>query len=99
MRGSMASVFSSHESGVVVEVWVVPGSSRDGIAGMHDGALRVRTSAPAEGGKANRAVAGLVADWIGGNRGRVVSGHSARRKKILVEGVTIVQARTRSTAQ
>jgi uncharacterized protein len=100
MRGSMAIVLSPHESGgVVVDVWVVPGSSRDEIVGMHDGALRVRTSAPAEGGRANRAVASLVADWIGAKRAHVISGHTSRRKKILAEGVTITQARARSPEQ
>lgn len=78
-----------HHDGVVVAVWVVPGSSRDVVGGLHDGALRVRTTAPAEGGKANRAVARLVAAHLGAARAEVVSGHSARRKRILVWGQTV----------
>ena len=76
-----------HPEGVVVEVWVVPGSSRELVGGIHDGALRVRTTAPAHGGEANRAVARLVAAAVGGRRGRIISGRASRRKQVLVEGV------------
>ena len=72
----------------MITVWVVPGSSRDVVGGLHDGALRVRTTAPAEGGKANRAVARLVASHFGADRAEVLSGHSSRRKRILVRDMT-----------
>jgi hypothetical protein len=81
----------------VITVWVVPGSSRDVVGGLHDGALRVRTTAPADGGKANRAVAGLVASRLGADRAEVLSGHSSRRKRILVRGLTAAAA-TRALA-
>lgn len=78
----------SHPEGVVVDVWVVPGSSRDVVGGDHDGALRVRTSAAPVGGEANRAVARLVAAAAGGRRGAVIGGHGGRRKRVLVVGVS-----------
>jgi len=70
-----------------VTVWVVPGASREEVAGIYDGALRLRVGVPAEGGKANRAAAALAARAVGGRRGEVVAGHSARRKVVLVCGV------------
>jgi uncharacterized protein (TIGR00251 family) len=76
----------SHPEGVVVDVWVVPGSSRDLVGGTHDGALRVRTASPPEGGAANRAVARLVAEALGARAGRVIAGHRSRRKQVLVIG-------------
>jgi uncharacterized protein (TIGR00251 family) len=76
-----------HPDGVVVEAWVVPGAARSEIVGLHDGALRVRVSAPAEGGKANRAAAHLIARALGGRRGEVVAGTGSRRKQVLVTGV------------
>lgn len=79
---------SPHPDGVVVDVWVVPGSSRDLVGGLHDGAVRVRTTAPAEGNKANRAVARLVAARLGGSGAEVIAGHGARRKRVLVRGVS-----------
>jgi len=88
----LLSMLSAHPDGVVVEVWVVPGSSRDAIGGIHDGALRVRTTAPAEGGGANRAAARLVAARLGGRRAQVITGHASRRKRILVSGVGLAAA-------
>lgn len=85
-------MLSEHEHGVVVEVWVVPGSSRDAVGGTHGGALRVRTCAPPEGGKANDAVVRLVAQQFGAKRARLVSGPSSRRKQVLVEGITLSDA-------
>jgi len=77
---------------VLVTVWVVPGASRAGVAGLHSGALRLRVAAPAEGGKANRAAASLVARAFDARRGEVVSGQTARRKEILLAGVTLEAA-------
>jgi uncharacterized protein YggU (UPF0235/DUF167 family) len=59
---------------------------------MHSGALRLRVAAPAEGGKANRAAAALVARAFGARRGEVVSGRAARRKEVLLAGVTLEAA-------
>ena len=80
---------------MLVAVWVVPGASRSGVAGIHDGALRLRVAAPAEGGKANRAAAVLVARAFGARGGKVVSGHAARRKDVLLAGVTLQAAEER----
>jgi hypothetical protein len=88
-------VLRRHPDGVLVAVWVVPGASRSGVAGIHDGALRLRVAAPAEGGKANRAAAVLVARAFGARGGEVVSGHAARRKDVLLAGVTLQAAEER----
>lgn len=84
-----------HPDGVVIDVWVVPGSSRDEVAGFHGGALRVRVAAPPEEGRANRAAARLVAAAFGARGGAVVSGTSSRRKRVLVRGVGADQAAER----
>ncbi|MBI5157448.1 MAG: DUF167 domain-containing protein [Acidimicrobiia bacterium] len=90
MTGDVISVCPD---GVIVEVWVVPGASRDSLGGIHDGALRVRTAAPAEGGKANRAVARLVAERIGVRRAEVVAGAHSRRKRVLLAGADLATVR------
>lgn len=51
--------------GVFIAVKAVPGSSRDSIAGALGDRLKVRTSAPPEGGKANKAIAGTLARELG----------------------------------
>lgn len=85
--------------GSVVEVWVVPGAARTEVVGLHDGALRVRVAVPPERGKANRAVADLVAGAAGSGRGRVVAGRGSRRKQVLLEGVPPEVAKERLLAR
>jgi len=81
------SPFHAHPEGTEVVVWVVPGASRTEVAGLHDGALRVRVAAPPEGGKANKAVVRLISAKTGG-RVRLLSGTASRRKRLLIEGKT-----------
>ncbi|MEZ5233117.1 MAG: DUF167 domain-containing protein [Acidimicrobiales bacterium] len=54
-----------------LDLWVVPGGSRTGVTGVHDGRLRVAVAAPPEGGKANRAVQRLLAGLTGTSAGAV----------------------------
>ena len=63
---------------------VVPGSSRDCIAGWLGDELKVRVTAPPERGNANAAVERLLASALGISRGsaRVVSGMSSSRKVV-----------------
>jgi len=88
-----ADVVQAAPDGVVVAVWVVPHSSRNEITGLHGGALRVRVAAPPERGRANAAAASLVAGFFGGQSGEVLSGEASRRKRILVAGVGVTEAR------
>ena len=50
------------DGGFEVDVWVVPGASRDSIDGIHGDALKVRVTAPPDRGRANAAVAALLSD-------------------------------------
>jgi len=51
-------------SGWEIRVKAVPGSSRSRIAGVLGDRLKVQVAAPPEDGKANRAVAQVLADWL-----------------------------------
>jgi uncharacterized protein (TIGR00251 family) len=62
---------------VLIRVKAVPGASRDEIAGTVGGRLKVRVSAPPEGGRANTAVCRVIADSLG-VRPRQVSIESGR---------------------
>ena len=53
------------KDGVVVPVKVVPGASRDKVAGVLGDCLKITTSAAAEKGKANAAVAKALAEALG----------------------------------
>lgn len=83
---------SDHADGVVVAVWAVPGASRSGVSGMHDGAVRVRVAAPAEGGKANAAIAKILERHLAASRVRLLGGATSRRKRFLAAGVTTAEA-------
>ena len=81
--------------GVVVPVKVVPAASRDRVAGVLGGAVKITTSAPAEKGKANAAVAATLAKALGLRPRRVelVAGQTSPRKELRVAGMTAEQVR------
>lgn len=71
-----------------LDVRVIPRTARDELAGMRDGRLLVRVSAPPVDGRANAAVCALLAKATGVPRGAVsvVRGGSARDKRVRIEG-------------
>ena len=74
---------------VKLSIKVVPGSSRDAIAGWLGEALKVRVRAPAERGKANAAVERIVAEALGVpiQCARIVRGMTTARKIIEISGL------------
>jgi uncharacterized protein len=71
----------------LLNVKVVPGSSRDRVAGRYGDGIKVQVSAPPEGGRANRAVEELLAGALGlkAQQVRVVKGHTQPRKVVAIE--------------
>lgn len=76
---------------VLLLVKAVPGAKRDEVAGVLGERLKVRVSAPPEGGKANEAICRVVAEALsGGVRARdveVVRGHTSAEKTLRIRGV------------
>jgi len=84
---------------ITLKIHVEPGSSRDGI-GPYDPwrqRIRVRVSAPATAGRANREVERLLARALGVSSADVtiVLGPTTRRKTVRVRGLTMTVARDR----
>ena len=77
-----------------VRVKAVPGASRDSIAELLGDRVKVRISAPPEGGKANKAIIRLFARALGCKPAQVsiVSGQTNPEKLIAIEGVSLSQA-------
>ena len=69
---------------------VQPRASRPGVAGLHGDAIKVRVAAPPLEGKANDALAELLAQALGVGRRAVhlFAGTAARDKIVEVSGVT-----------
>ncbi len=72
--------------GTVLPVKVVPNASRDRVVGLLGDALKVAVSAPPEKGKANKAVAAVLAEALSlpTRQVRLVSGAASARKEFLI---------------
>jgi uncharacterized protein (TIGR00251 family) len=72
-----------------ITVTVSPGAKRTELVGRHGDGWRARVAAPPEGGRANAALAVLLADALGVRRDQitVVGGHASRRKLVEVDGL------------
>lgn len=86
--------------GVRLKVKAVPGASRDEVAGWLGDALKVRVTAPAEGGEANAAVEALLAGVLDVpvRRVRIVAGAASPRKTLEVSRLSAAEARRRIAA-
>ena len=84
-------------NGVIVPVKVVPGASRDKVAGVLGDCLKITTSAAAEKGKANAAVAKTLAKALGVTPRDItlMSGQTNPRKEFKVAGLSVEQCRQR----
>jgi uncharacterized protein (TIGR00251 family) len=93
------------DPGCLLNVKVVPGARRDEVAGWlgsgDEARLKVRVSAPPEGGRANAAVCALVAGALGldASRVSVVRGASSPQKTLRVEGADLADVRARLEAR
>jgi uncharacterized protein len=72
-----------------VRLRVAPGARRTELVGRHGDGWKVRVAAPPEGGRANEAVLDLLARELDLPRRSlsIVSGHTAREKIVLLEGI------------
>jgi uncharacterized protein (TIGR00251 family) len=78
-----------------LRVRVTARASRDELAGLKDGLLHVRVSAPPVDGRANRAVTRLIAKALGVGRSSVtvIKGERSRDKVVRIDGVEPDEAR------
>jgi uncharacterized protein len=80
-----------------IEIYVQPRASKNEIAGMHDGRLKVRLAAPPIDGAANAALIEFIATRlaIAKSRVRIVAGETGRRKVVEVDGIAEEMVRER----
>ncbi len=89
-----------HSEGTVLAVHAQPGARRNAVLGLRAGALRVAVTAAPEKGKANAAIAAVLADTLGCRSSQIalLSGETSRQKRFLVAGVAPDELRRRLDA-
>jgi len=78
------------DDGVILEVKVVPGSSRTCMCGLLDGILKIKVAAAPEKGKANQCLIEYLAKQLGVKRNSVniITGKHSPVKHIQILGVS-----------
>lgn len=93
-KDEIRGVVSASTDGICLKVKAIPGASRSKVAGMLGDRLKIAVAAPAEGGKANRAICELIAALFGvpPRDVAVTAGPTQPRKTIEVRGVSLCVA-------
>ncbi|HEX3658176.1 MAG TPA: DUF167 family protein [Pirellulales bacterium] len=86
-----------HPEGVLLPVKAQPGSRSSGIRGVVGGVLKVSVTQVAEKGKANAALAAVIAEQLGLRKSQIelVSGPTAAQKRFLIRGIALEELERR----
>lgn len=89
MVGALPVWLRPGADGVGLTLHVQPGAARTALAGEHGDALKIRLAAPPIEGRANDCLLAFLAERLGVPRSALVlrSGHTGRRKVVLVAGL------------
>ena len=79
------------DNGVLVSIHVQPRASKNGFAGIHGGAVKLRITAPPVDGKANALIVEILAKMFHVPKAAVslASGQQSRHKRFRVAGVDL----------
>lgn len=74
--------------GLVLTLHIQPGAKKTEFVGLHGEAMKIRLAAPPVDGKANAALCAFLADFcdVPKSAVRLISGETARAKRVRVEG-------------
>ena len=78
--------------GLMVRLHVLPRAKRGELAGLHNGALKVKVMAPPVEDAANRAVIEFFSELLGISKSnlKILAGNKSREKVLQIKGVSIV---------
>ena len=76
-------------NGLVLPVKAQPGARRNGVTGVHDGALKVSVSQAPEKGKATAAIIDVLAESLRIKKNQIdlLSGQTSTHKKFLIRNI------------
>ncbi len=80
------SFIVNHKNGVILKVYIQPGSSLDQICGLFDGRLKIKISSPPVDGEANENIVEFLACFfeIKKSEIEIIRGVQSRKKDILI---------------
>ena len=83
-------VVNTKGNGLVLSVWVQPGSNKNEIQSITEDAIRIKVTSPPKEGQANKACTEFLAKELGVKRTQVeiIRGHKTRKKTIKITGFT-----------
>ncbi len=78
------------ENGIEIEVKVLPRSSHSKIAGIYNGAVKIKLKSPPADGKANEELCRFIADCLGISKSKVIikRGLTSTKKTLMLSGVS-----------
>ena len=81
---------SQDNKDIIFTAKIIPGSSKTSLAGILGGMLKIKIAAPAEKGKANKAVIDFLSEKIGVKKNNIaiISGQSSPVKQIRISGIS-----------
>jgi uncharacterized protein len=87
---------SANPHGVSLRIHVQPRASKNELAGVHEGSLKVRLTAPPVEGEANKECIKFVAKLLGVPKSsiEIVQGLKSRQKTLLVHDTTLERVRS-----
>jgi len=79
------------KAGIVVRLHVQPRAKRCEVAGMHDGALKIKVTAPPVENAANRAVIDFLSKFLGVSKSslQLLAGDKSRDKVLQISGLSL----------
>ena len=85
------------KKGLTFDIQVIPHASRSEIAGVQEGALKIKVTAPPVEGAANEACIKLLAKELGLKKSQmeISSGAKSRKKTVLVKDISKAELETK----
>lgn len=89
----MSLLVEQTDDGAILPVHAQPGAKKNAITGIHDGAVKVSVTQAPEKGKANQALAKVLASELRLKKSQVslVSGRTSTRKRFLIKDVELTE--------
>ncbi|MDR3614299.1 MAG: DUF167 domain-containing protein [Candidatus Obscuribacterales bacterium] len=78
----------NHSNGIILDVYVQPGSRSSIITGLHGSRLKIKLAARAVEGAANEALCEFISELVQRPKSSItlISGQKARSKSIFIDG-------------